>query len=152
MNIVKYITIGLLFIGMTTLVGCKKEDKINKNLWKNGGEWNISEVKFTTMNSAGQSDSGTIYDYGTFKFEKDGTGTRTINADGQTFTHLFSYTNTETELVITLKSGPDVTPGEKEKYKMTWKKDNIELYIYTSWEDEFGNAYHEDFITLKKKK
>lgn len=148
MNIIKYVTIGLLFIGMTTLVGCSKEDKINKNLWKNGGEWNVEEYKNNWLFSGSTSNSETLYDFGTFTFEKDGTGKRVIMDGGQTYTNLFTYTNTATELVITYKEGPIASAGYREKYTMTWEKDKIELYAYLTSEDLI---YDEYFITLKKK-
>jgi len=44
MKEMKFLTIGLLFVGITTFLSCKKEVRIEKNLWKNGGEWNIESL------------------------------------------------------------------------------------------------------------
>lgn len=146
MNLTKYFAIGLLFLGMTVLVGCKKEVKINKNLWKNCGEWNIEKFQ-NNYSFGGASESYIVNDAGTFKFDKDGTGKLTLNDAGQTYTNLFSYENTDNSLTLTYKEGQLYTEGTKEKYTLDWEKDKINLYSYVS--DAIG--YDEYIIDLKKK-
>jgi len=64
--------VAFLILGVALLISCKKETKIEKNLWKNGGEWNI-ESMIATQISTNSADNfnETIYNYGTFTFKKD---------------------------------------------------------------------------------
>jgi len=146
MKTIKYLAIGLLFIGMTALFGCKKEDKIAKNLWKKGGEWNIE--KFQNNYSFGSgSNSVVLNDAGTYEFDKDGSGKVTLNEGNQTYTNLFTYENTDNSLSLTFKEGQLYTAGTKEKYTLDWEKDKVNLYSYVS----DANGYDEYLIDLKKK-
>ena len=146
MKNLKFLMIGLLFVGLAGLTSCKKEKQIEKNLWNKGGEWNIVKV-VDNWSWYGQSNSETLYNRGTFKFEKDGNGKITIKDDGDTFSNLFTYKNTENSLTLTYKEGPIYSEGEREEYTLDWEKDKIELYSYESDED----GYDELFITLEKK-
>lgn len=146
MKIMKYLTIGLLFIGITTLVGCKKEEQIQRNLWNKGGVWNIENYQNNWSYGSG-SNSYKLHDAGTYEFKKDGTGKLTFIEDGETYSNLFKYENTETNLTLTFKEGPMYSEGEREKYTLDWKKNAVNLYSYTS--DQYG--YDEYIIDLKKK-
>ena len=84
MKIMKYLTIGILFIGMATLVSCKKEDKIGRNLWNKGGVWNVEKFQ-NNYSFYGTSDSDILYNIGTFEFNKDGSGKLNFNVDGEIY-------------------------------------------------------------------
>lgn len=146
MNFIKYITIGILFIGLTALVGCKKETKIAKNLWKNGGEWNIDKYQ-NNYSFGGNNDTYTIYEAGTYQFEKDGSGKLTLNDAGQAYTNLFKYENTDNSLTLTFEEGQIYSAGTKVKYTLDWEKDKINLYSYLTETD----GYDEYVIDLSKK-
>ena len=41
MKKINFLALSIVFTGLLVLTSCKKETRIEKNLWKNGGEWNI---------------------------------------------------------------------------------------------------------------
>lgn len=143
---IKILTIGLLFIGMTAVVGCKKEDQINKNLWKKGGVWNIERYE-NNYSYGGYSDSYVIINAGTYEFKKDGTGKLTFIENGEVYTNLFKYENTENTLKLTYKEGQMYYEGDGETYTLDWEKNKVNLYSFTS--DQ--GSYDEYIIDLKKK-
>ncbi|WP_107039118.1 hypothetical protein [Brumimicrobium mesophilum] len=65
----------ILLIAFLAL-GCKKENKIEKNLWNNGGEWEIKSFEQSAYKiPASQFDYSTlISNGGSIQFNKDGTG------------------------------------------------------------------------------
>lgn len=139
----RILIMGLLLVGISGLTSCKKEKKIEKNLWSNGGEWNIEKFVSNWGSSSEDSNTLTEYNFGTFLFEKDGGGKLTIDSESNPF----NYTNTENSLTITYKEGPMYTEGEKEEYTLDWEKDKIELYSLIV----DGNVFDEITMTLKKK-
>lgn len=68
--------IFLLFLLVLIAGACKKEKKIEKNLWKNGGEWEIKtfEESYYTVPSSQNDGAFTIHNGGTIHFKKDGSG------------------------------------------------------------------------------
>ena len=138
MRNLKFLMIGLLFVGLAGLTSCKKENQIEKNLWNKGGEWNI-----TTWKESG-SDNGEVYlevikDAGTFKFEKDGNGKITFVLDNDVVP--FTYTNTENSLTTIL--GGEFTII----WTLEWEKNKITLDHYESHDEGFDELT----VTLEKK-
>lgn len=83
MKTINFLLIGLLITGTTLVTSCSKETKIERNLWNKGGEWNVESLVINQTSTDPADDySETIYNYGTFTFKKDGTGSFTITVDG----------------------------------------------------------------------
>lgn len=113
--------IGLLFTGAAVFTGCSKEVKIEKNLWKNGGEWNVKSYSYTSVSSSGTNNINiSVNDMGTMTFAKDGSGTYSFTQFGSTDTGTLKYTNTADELALTIDNSTTT-------FNMTWEKDNITL-------------------------
>lgn len=136
----------MLFIGLSGLTSCKKEDKIEKNLWSKGGDWNIDKYN-ENYSFDGENYSETRYNFGTLKFEKDGSGKLTFTEEGESFSNLFTYKNTSNNLTLTYKEGQIYSEGYVDNFTLDWEKDKIELYTYKS--DIYG--YDEIIMTLSKK-
>lgn len=118
--------IGLLFVGAVLFTGCSKEVKIEKNLWKNGGEWNVDSYSYTSVSSSGTNNiTISLDDMGTMTFTKEGGGTYSFMQFGSTDTGTLQYTNTADELALTLDNSTTT-------FDMTWEKDNITLVNATT--------------------
>lgn len=121
----------ILFIVLTVLVftGCSKEEKIEKNLWKKGGEWNVSS--WTSWNDGTKTEHiGADVLSVSFSFNKDNEATVVINGDsGDTYTYKMKYYNTENQLklidIIDSETGEIEYPSIF--YSMEWKKDYLDL-------------------------
>lgn len=112
-------------IGITVL-SCSKESKIERNLHKKEGVWNIDNYKWYYYSPAG-NDGQDLEDRGTFQFEKDGTGKLTfIDTDGLTYTYNFTYDNTAETISI-------VSDGQTTVYKIdSYSKDVISMSTSTT--------------------
>lgn len=121
----------ILFIVLTVLVftGCSKEEKIEKNLWKKGGEWNVSS--WTSWNDGTKTEHiGADVLSVSFSFNKDNEVTVVINGEsGDTYTYKMKYYNTENQLklidIIDSETGEIEYPSIF--YSMEWKKDYLDL-------------------------
>jgi hypothetical protein len=148
MKTINFLALSIVFIGLITLSSCSKETRIEKNLWKNGGEWNIESYS-TKQTSTFSPDN---YDYtqvniGTHTFNENGTGSYIIN--GQLEPGSFTYSNTENKLTYTFGN-------ESRTYDIVeWKRNNIK-YSYTEnfydgVDGNVGTGTYTEVITLKKK-
>jgi len=137
-------------------LSCKKDNRIERNLWKQGGEWNIELWSETTTSSYYEEDnnSTTFADFGTFKFNKDGTGSYTLTANSESYTESLTYQNTENTLTI---FDPE---GDGRIYDLDWERNDITLSIDESkfymTDDPSGGQVavydtHQAIINLKKK-
>jgi len=122
--------------------GCKKETRIERNLWKKGGEWNIetfySESEGIDSDGSHYHDFNTEHNAGTLTFKKDGSGMQRYT-DGNI--ESFTYSNTEKILVIKYDYDSyvhDITE---------WKKGRLTLS--TTYNDGMNKS--RVVITLKKK-
>lgn len=130
-----------LFILFATLVfvACKKEDRIEKNLWKQGGEWNIETWDESQTSSYFPEDNSSevVHDFGTMKFNKDGSGSMTIKYGTSAYTEPFTYENTENTLTIFDEDGEGVV------HDLDWKRNEFTTTLNTSGDyttsDEYGN-------------
>lgn len=121
----------ILFIVLTVLVftGCSKEEKIEKNLWKKGGEWNVSS--WTSWNDGTKTEHiGADVLSVSFSFNKDNEATVVINGEsGDTYTYKMKCYNTENQLklidIIDSETGEIEYPSIF--YSMEWKKDYLDL-------------------------
>src|SRR5690554_2132625 len=92
----------VLLLLVFVVVSCKKENRIEKNLWKKGGEWNIERWSETATSSFYPEDnySETQTNFGTLTFNKDGSGALTLKDGSSAYTEPITYQNTENTLTI----------------------------------------------------
>lgn len=142
--------IFLAIVLLTFLSSCKKESKIERNLWSKGGEWNISRWynKYSIYETQGTDD---YYNCGTIKFNKDGTGVLTLTMDGELFADAFTYTNTSNSIKIYYNSG-----GDPEVFNLDWKKNSFRMFYYTmedvfDFDGNYFNNYNDLQVTCDKK-
>jgi len=145
MKRIKFLLIGFLITGTALLTGCNKEAKIDKNLWKNGGEWNIESLVANQV-STNPSDNfnETVYNFGTFTFEKDGIGDYRFTVDGDFETGTFSYSNTEDKLTLIINN-------EARVFDMDWEKDNLLITITENYTSDGESITYTEALQLKKK-
>lgn len=93
----------LIFITLTLFLifSCSKEKKIERNLWKNGGKWDIVKYEeIVTSNWPANEKNEVNENIGIFQFEKDGSGWM-IDSDGYDAQKSnFKYTNSDSELIL----------------------------------------------------
>ncbi|PWH86190.1 hypothetical protein [Brumimicrobium oceani] len=131
----------VLFIALASLlfVACSKEKRIEKNLWKKGGEWNIESAQETYKNQEdpSQNYSETYLNYGTLQFDKDGSGSMTFTDGNSAYSEKITYTNTETELTIFDSEGAGTV------FDLDWERNEItlttsETYTYQTLDENFN--------------
>ena len=136
-------TITMLSIGFIS--SCSKEDRIEKNLWNKGGDWNMESVTINqTSTNTADNYSETIPNAGSFLFKEDGSGIVTYTADGDPEILPFNYTNTEDKLTL-------ITGSEARVFDLDWEKNEINIAItenYTSGGESI--TYKESYILKKK--
>lgn len=126
MKNLKFLVFGILFIGLAVLSSCKKENRIEKNLWKGDGTWNIDvyEFKSTSTYFTNDNDESYYQNAGTIQFKKDGTGFFNFQGD----IYPTTYSNTDKVLTITLKDESGNTQYDDVlTYEMEWKKNKMDL-------------------------
>jgi len=116
---IKTLSMLALFIGAVALTSCSKEKKIERNLWKGSGEWNIENYDYSSSDGSSNITLN-LEDCGTVLFLKDGTGVLTTTFFGSTETESMTYTNTEDELSVT-------SDGSTTTYDLDWEKNSIKL-------------------------
>ena len=136
-------TITMLSIGFIS--SCSKEDRIEKNLWNKGGEWNMESVTINqTSTNPTDNFSDTFFNAGSFLFREDGNGIATYTVDGDTEILPFSYTNTEDKLILTID-------GETRPFELVWEKDEIQLAITENYTSGGESITYKENYNLKKK-
>lgn len=142
----KFVLIGLLVAASTLVSSCSKETKIEKNLWKKGGEWNI-ETLLAVQTSTNTADNftETISNYGTFTFKEDGSGNYTITVDGDVETGTLSYSNTEDKLTLIINSQARVFDI------VEWEKDKMKISITENFTSDGESVTYKETLDLKKK-
>ena len=129
------------------LAACKKEVKIEKNLWKNGGEWSVTSWK-SSENGTETEHIGADFQTAVFAFNKDKEATAVINGNaGDVYIYKMKYENTESELK--LSNVIDQETGQVEYssivYYLTWEKDKMDLKTTNGFTGE-----NETLIVKKK--
>jgi hypothetical protein len=148
MKKINFLALSIVFIGLIALSSCKKEVRIEKNLWKEGGVWNIeSQTAKKTSTFAPDNFDETLVNVGTYTFYEDGTGSYKNNSELQPGT--FTYSNTENKLTIVMENVSRV-------YDIVeWKKNNLKIsYSYNFYlgvSNSVGTGTYTETITLKKK-
>lgn len=142
----KFLLFGLLVAGTAFVSSCKKENKIEKNLWKKGGEWNIeSLVANQTSTNPADNFNETINNYGTFTFKKDGSGNYTITVDGDVETGTFTYSNTKDQLTFIIDNQARVFDI------LEWEKNNMKISITVNYSSDGESVTYKETLNLKKK-
>jgi hypothetical protein len=150
MKKINFLALSIVFIGLITLSSCSKETKIEKNLWKKGGEWNIESFNVKqTSTYASDNFEESYANVGTYTFNENGTGTVKLIIDEFIETSAFTYTNTENQLMITIDN-------ETQYYNLIeWEKDNMKIVyaenFYEGVDGNLGSGVYKETITLKKK-
>jgi hypothetical protein len=145
MRVNHFLLIGLLFTGAALFTACSKEVKIEKNLWKKGGEWNIDNYDYSSVTT--NSTNGltiNVDNIGTMTFNKDGGGTYSMTFFGSTDTGSLSYSNTETQLNLAMDGGNPVT------YEMDWEKDKIVITNVSTSTNNGATTTQKEIYTLSK--
>lgn len=145
MRVINFLLIGLLFTGAALLTGCSKEVKIEKNLWKKGGEWNIDNYDYSSVTT--NSPNGITInaeDVGSMTFNKDGGGSYTLSFFGSTETGSLTYSNTEDQLTLTID-------GDTDTYDMVWEKDKIIITNVTTSTSNGETTTETEMYTMTKK-
>jgi len=148
MKRINFLLIVFLIAGTAIFTSCKKETKIERSLWNKGGEWNVEKLynKQTSPNpDPSYNFEETIYDYGTYSFDKDGSGEYTITVDGDFEEGTFTYSNTEDELTLIIISEPLVYDI------LEWEKDEMTISITDNFTSN-GNPVSATFTYYLKKK
>ena len=116
----------ILLLLVLVSFGCKKENQIENNLWKKGGEWTIVtwHVKSTSTYFPQDNYSETMQNPGTMKFNKDGSGSLTLKDGSSAYTESFTYQNTESTLTIFDEDGDGTI------FDLDWKKNKMTLSSY----------------------
>lgn len=145
MKTLKFLMIAIVIAGTTIISSCKKEDRIEKNLWNKGGEWNIDRLSVTQVSTDPTDNyNETLGNVGTITFNENGSGLFKYTVDGDTDTEAFTYTNTEDKL--TMVFGNDVR-----EFNMTWEKDNITLNVTDNFTSNGESITYTEKLELKKK-
>jgi hypothetical protein len=148
MKKINFLALSIVFIGLITLSSCKKEVRIEKNLWRYGGVWNIeSQTGKQTGTIVFNNFDETIFNVGTYTFYEDGSGSYKNNAELQP--GAFTYSNTEHKLTIVIEN-------VSRAYDIVeWKKNNLKIsYSYNFYEGAANGDSTGKFtetIILKKK-
>ena len=148
MKKINFLALSIVFIGLITLSSCSKETRIEKNLWKKGGEWNVESFSAKqTSTFAPDNFDETQVNIGTYTFYEDGKGIYKHNAE--LLSGAFTYSNTENKLSFTIGTDSQV-------YDIVeWKKDNIKFSytenFYDGVDGNVGTGTYTEVITLKKK-
>lgn len=135
----------LTFFAITILlVSCKKDAKIEKNLWKGDGIWNIT----TYSSSQTSSDSSSDFNYsaanaGSITFKKDGSGIFKLVDGGDVEMASFTYSNTTETLTMTFD-------GEQRIFGMDWKKNKMTLSIVENYSTNGVSYTYTEKIDLAK--
>lgn len=146
MKRVNFLLIALFVAGTALFSSCSKEAKIEKNLWNNGGEWNVeSLVSSQTSTNPADNFNETIFNYGTYTFKKDGSGNYTITVDGDFETGTFTYSNTEDKLTLIINNQARVFDI------LEWEKDKMKISITENYTSGGESITYIETLNLKKK-
>lgn len=133
----------LLVVFAMGLASCSKEKRIEKNLARKDGKWDVEsyEYKYYYNGTFFPYDSFTYTNAGNFVFEKNGTYIWTFIADGDTDVSTGTWSNSGDELTLVQNSDAlkfkileeskkkikieytETDGTEKETYTLTLKKD-----------------------------
>lgn len=146
MKNINFLSFVFLISLVTIFTSCKKEDQIKQNLWSNGGKWNIESI-YAKQVSSNTSDNfeETIFNYGTYTFNQDGSGSFMITVDGDLENGIFTYSNTEDKLtLLILNDGPIVFDI------LEWEKDKMKIFVSDDFISGGNSITYSETLSLKK--
>ncbi len=112
-----------LIIALFLFTSCKKEKKIERNLWKNGGKWEIVKYEEIVVSTWPANEKNEVVENaGIFQFKRDGTGWRIDRDDYFSQKLNFKYSNTSTELSLDY-----FEYGSSDTYVIDWEKNAMTL-------------------------
>ncbi|WP_343637725.1 hypothetical protein [Fluviicola sp.] len=131
---------GILFLAFVFAMGlasCSKEKRIEKNLARKDGKWDVEsyEYKYYYNGTYYPYDSFTYTNAGSFVFEKNGTYTWTFIADGESDISTGTWSNSGDELTLVQNSSTvkfKILEESKKKIKIEYTEtDGVEKETYT---------------------
>jgi len=147
MKKLKFVLISSFIAALIMFASCSKEDKIEKNLWNKGGEWNIQSLESIQVSTnPADNYNETLYNFGTFIFREDGSGTYTITFDGDVETENFNYFNTEYKLSLVINSEARVFDI------LDWEKGKIKISITDNYKSNGHTVTYTETLNLVKRK
>lgn len=128
----------VVLLTVWVFIGCIKEEQIEKNLWKKGGEWNVSS--WTSWSDGTKTEHiGTDVRSVSFSFNKDNDATVVIHGESEDiYTYKMKYYNTESQLKL-IDIIDSETGGMKYQsifYSMEWKKDYLDIRTTGGFADD----------------
>lgn len=146
MKKIKFVLISLIVVGATLLSSCKKEARIEKNLWNKGGEWNVESI-YAKQVSSDPSDNfeETVFNYGTYTFNKDGSGRYTITVDGDFEEGSFTYSNTEEKITFIISNQALIFDI------LEWEKGKMTISITDNFTSNGNAVTYTETLNLRKK-
>lgn len=113
----------LLAVFAFGLTACSKEEKIENQLERGSGKWNIRRLNYRETTASTSGSSGTDYlDVGSFEFNKDKTILKTLNLWQKTTVTTGTWVNDEDKITVTWSDGKTTTlliQKDPKKGKMT---------------------------------
>lgn len=145
----KKFNVLLVLVLALAFVACKKETKIEKNLWKKGGEWNIVSWEEKTTSNYFEDDnySGTDYNVGTMKFNEDGSGAILFKNGSDVYSEPFKYENTENTLTLIGASVFNNEENEGTIFDLDWEKNDF--VISTTMAEDYNVVDAGENITVQ---
>jgi|SRR5690554_2385291 len=128
MKNILYIILALLLVS-----ACKKEKKIERNLWNNGGKWEIVKYEeIVSSNWPANEKNKVSENVGLIQFERNGKGWMIYSDDFEAYKVNINYTNTDKEITLTYEY------QSTETFDLDWKKDTFTMT--QSWSSSY-NVY-----------
>lgn len=146
MKKLNFLLFGLLVVSSLLISSCKKEVKIEKNLWKKDGEWNI-ESYYSKQESTYTPDNfeSTFNNAGTYTFNENGSGSYVLTFGGDSESGSFTYSNTEDKITF-------IIDNETKVFDIVeWKKNEMKITYTLNYSNSVGSGTFIETLTLKKK-
>lgn len=143
----KFLETICLLVVLIIFSSCSKEEKIEKNLWNKGGEWNIQSLvvnQFSTNPADNYNE--TIYNCGTFIFREDRSGNYTITIDGDVESGTFNYYNTEYKLTFVINTEARIFDI------LDWNKGKMTILISDNYTSNSHTVSYTETLHLVKRK
>ncbi|PKR81839.1 hypothetical protein CW751_00430 [Brumimicrobium salinarum] len=113
----------ILLFALLLFSACKKEKKIERNLWNNGGKWDIVKYEEIVTSTWPANEKNDVYEnYGMMQFNRAGSGWMIHAEDYDAYKYDFRYSNTPNELTIKYHEFDD-----SDTYTLDWKKNSFTL-------------------------
>lgn len=112
-----------ILIALLAFTSCKKENKIKRNLYNNGGKWEIVKYEESVTSDFSLNNKNIVNEnVGIIFFKEDQSGW-IIKSDGiETIKANFKYENSDTELLL----GYSVS-APPEHFDLTWEKNSFTM-------------------------